>query len=90
MVIPSKGDSEMITLERAKKLTHGEILHHTVQRNADGTPQRWRVNGKVKRWKRSPDRIQVPLKHGLYAYGYLTENDLTLVCLSETDAMKGN
>ena len=71
----------MITLQQAKDLKHGDILHHTVNKNADGTPQRWRVNGMVKRWKRNPDRIQVPLKHGLYRYDYLTENDLDLVNL---------
>ena len=71
----------MITLQQAKNLKHGDILHHTVNKNSDGTPQRWRVNGMVKRWKRSPDRIQVPLKYGLYRYDYLTENDLDLVSL---------
>lgn len=79
----------MIKLERAKTLTHGEILYHIENRNADGSPQRWKVNGKPKTWKRSPERVSVPLKHGLYSYGYLTENDLFLVSLSETDAMKG-
>lgn len=34
-----------ITLEQAKRLPVGVILHHTVNKNADGTPQRWRVTG---------------------------------------------
>ena len=72
-----------ITLEQAKSLKHGDILHHEVNKNADGSPQRWRVNGMVKRWKRSPDRIQVPLKYGLYGYDYLTENDLDLVSMAD-------
>jgi hypothetical protein len=38
----------MITLEQAKQLTQGTILYHAINRNADGTPQRWRVNGKVR------------------------------------------
>lgn len=79
----------MIELERAKKLTHGEIAYHCINRNADGSPQRWRINGKVKTWKRSPDRIQIPIKYGLWGYDYITENDLHLVSLSENDAMKG-
>lgn len=33
--------------------------------------QIWRRNGKTKTWKRSPDRFEVPVKHGLYAYGYI-------------------
>jgi len=80
----------MITLEQAKNLTHGTILYHVTHRNADGSPQRWRVNGQPKTWKRSPDRVQVPIKHGLYDYDYLTESDLDLVCLDEEDASKAD
>ena len=69
----------MITLEQAKALENGQELWHTENKNADKTPQRWRVNGKVKIWKRNPGRVQVPLKHGLYSYDYLTERDLHLV-----------
>lgn len=79
----------MISLKQAKELQHGTTLYHVTNRNADGTPQRWRVNGKVKTWKRTPERVQVPLKYGLKGYDYLTENDLDLVCLTEEEAMKG-
>ena len=78
-----------ITLEQAKNLKHGDILYHIVNLNADNSPQRWKVNGKVKTWKRSPERVKVPLKYGLYQYDYLTEKDLDLVCLDESEAMKG-
>lgn len=71
----------MITLEQAKGLKHGTVLYHVNHRNSDGTPQRWRVNGNVKTWKRSPERVQVPIKFGLRSCDYLTENELTLVCL---------
>lgn len=71
----------MITLEQAKKLTSGTILYHTKNKNADGTPQRWRVNGKVKTWKRSPEKVKIPVKYGLYGFDYVTENDLDLVSL---------
>ncbi len=69
----------MITLKQAKDLRVGEILHHTMNKNADGTPQRWRVNGQVKTWKRSPDRVEVSLKHGLRDFTYLTEKILDQV-----------
>ena len=72
----------MVTLEQAKNLKHGQILYHVSQKNADGTPQRWRVNGLPKTWKRSPNRVSVPLKHGLYDYEYLTEDSLSLVNLT--------
>jgi hypothetical protein len=71
----------MITLEQAKQLKHGTILYHTVNKNADGSPQKWKVNGKVQTWKKTPEKIKVPVKYGLYSYDYLTENDLDLVCL---------
>lgn len=70
-----------ITLREAKALRPGTILHHTKNKNADGSPQRWKVNGKVKTWKTRPNDVKVPIKHGLYAYGYITENDLALVSL---------
>ena len=77
----------MITLNEAKKLKHGDTLYHVKNRNSDGTPQRWRVNGKVQTWKRNINRVKVPIKHGLYSYDYLTENDLELVCLNQDDAL---
>ena len=62
----------MITLEQAKKLQYGQVLHHV---NADKTPLRVTVKGSVKTWKRDPERIRIPLKYGLYRYGYLVNND---------------
>jgi hypothetical protein len=78
----------MITLEDAKKLQRGQVLYHVENRNSDGTAQRWRVNGMVKTWKRNPERIQVPLKHGLYSYDYLTENELDLLSLEDNTLKK--
>lgn len=72
-----------ITLQQAKELKPGQMVHTPVWTNSDGTPQRWRVNGQPKTWKRSPERVQVPLKHGLYDYGYLTENELDLFELGD-------
>ncbi len=57
-----------ITLAEAKQLRPGNILHDT-------NGKRWKVNGQVKTWKTDPNRIRVPLKHGLYAYDALTEAD---------------
>lgn len=76
----------MITLDQAKKLYHGQVLYHVNNRNSDGSPQRWRVNGQPKTWKTRPNEVQVPLKHGMYDFGYLTERELGLVCLNEQDA----
>lgn len=68
-----------ITLKQAKALRPGDILHHVQFKNADGTPQRWKVNGQVKTWKTRPDEVRIPIKHGLYSYDYLTHANLYLV-----------
>jgi hypothetical protein len=65
-----------MTLEQAKSLQFGQIIHHREFKNADKTPARYKVNGKVKTWKRSLDKVKVPLKRGLYEFGYLTESNL--------------
>lgn len=72
-----------MTLKEAKGLQIGQTLYHTIQRNADGTPERWRVNGKVKTWKRTPEAVRIPVKHGLFHYDYLTERELHLLEKSE-------
>jgi hypothetical protein len=65
-----------ITIEQAKQLTYRDELHYNSIKNSNGTCARIRINGKVKLWKRNPNRIEIPYKHGLYDYGYLTENNI--------------
>jgi len=50
------------------------FTHNTV-RNADGTPMRARRNGKTKTWKTRPGQFSIPIKHGLYDYGYITQDN---------------
>lgn len=76
----------MIKLEHAKYLKYRQVIYHVTERNADGSPQRWRVNGKVKTWKRNANAVEVPLKYGLWGYGYLNENNLDQFCLTEEEA----
>jgi hypothetical protein len=79
----------MITVKQAKQLKPGQILHHDINKNADGTCQRWRVNGQVKLWKTQPNRIYVPIKYGLKTYDKLnSQGDLDLVHL-ESDCPHG-
>ncbi len=58
-----------MTFDEAKTLAHGQVIHHLHLKNADGTPQRFRVNGKVRTWKRDPMRIEIPVKRGMYEFG---------------------
>jgi hypothetical protein len=71
-----------LTLEHAKTLRPGDIVYQKDAHNSDGTNRRWKVNGKVKTWKRDSSRIRVPIKHGLYSYDYIDESVLDK-CLVE-------
>jgi hypothetical protein len=68
----------MITLEQAKSVSLGTIFKMKFEKNADGTLVRWRVNGKVKTWKTRPNEFSIPVKHGLYDYGYITQKNIHL------------
>lgn len=61
-------------LRDAFKLNYGDVIEHKTLKNADGSRMRFRVTGAVKIWKRDKERIKVPLKHGLYDYGYLVND----------------
>lgn len=41
-----------------------------------GEARQMRLNGKVKTWKRDPDRIEVPCKYGFYSSGCWRETNL--------------
>jgi len=70
-----------ITLKQAADLRRGQIVHHSINKNSDGSCERWRVTGAPKTWKTQPWRIKVPVKHGLRDYSYITEAELSLVHL---------
>ena len=65
-----------MTLEQVKALRIGQIVYEHAALNADGTPLRWRVNGKIKLWKRTPNRVRVPVKNGLWNHAYITEYNM--------------
>ena len=54
----------MITIDQAKLLKHGDIIHHVSEKNADGTPLRARPNGRIRLWKTRPKHFSLPMKHG--------------------------
>ncbi len=61
----------------AKNLKQGQEIYHIIKKNADGvTPMKAKVTS-VKIWKRSPKRVLVKFKRGLYEYGSMDENELT-------------
>lgn len=52
----------------------------------------WRRNGRTKTWKRQPDSFSVPVKHGLYQYGHITdrEADSSIYLPSDCPICHGN
>jgi len=59
----------MITLDQIKEFSYRYIIHDSQCKN-------WRINGKTQWWKKDPYRVLVPLKFGLYNYGYLSSSNL--------------
>jgi len=74
--------SNSINPSEAKKLSLDEmkaVSGEVYIQGQCGCYCRVKVNGKPKTWKRSPERVQIPYKYGLYEYGYITERDTVLV-----------
>lgn len=46
-----------------------------------GHYKKWRVNGKVRTYKTRPGRVKLPIKHGLWEYSYITEDNCNRFCL---------
>lgn len=65
----------MVCRENVETLRYRAVLHHVSAKNADGTPLRGRVNGKVKLWKRYPQEFRLPMKYGIRTYFYITEDN---------------
>lgn len=61
-----------MTLEEGKMLSYGE---HIWFLDTKGSARRVKVNGRPQLWKRSPSRIRVPVKYGMYETGAFTEQD---------------
>lgn len=65
-----------MTIETARALKPGDMVHSTIKKNADGSPMRAMVTS-VKTWK--DGRIEVRVKHGLYDYARFSADELALI-----------
>jgi hypothetical protein len=64
-----------VTKNELFTLACGTILHHVKAINADGTPLRARVNGRMKVWKTRPNEFRLPMKYGLLTCFYITQSN---------------
>jgi hypothetical protein len=74
-----------LTLDQAKGLEYRDELYSFDYMDSTGYPSRVRVNGRPLTWKRSPERVKVPWKYGLYEYGYIEEYHLSAWFLMPSD-----
>lgn len=51
------------------------VLIHRTERNADGTPVRMKINGKMKTWKTRPGCWMLPVKYGIRDCYYIGDWD---------------
>jgi hypothetical protein len=79
--------SEKILPVDVYAVTQGQTLFCSGDNNADGTPTRARVNGKLRTWKRQPGYFELPMKHGLRDCFYITPNNASYWFVSEADAV---
>jgi hypothetical protein len=71
----------MITKEQAMTLTRFREVQSTSINpplNTHSKKRKWRVNGKCKTWKTRPLEFKLPVKYGLYNYGYITHDNCQL------------
>lgn len=80
----------MITKEIAVALHHGKTLYHVSMKNADKSALRVRVNGNCQTWKTRPAEFKLPIKHGMYQYGYITEKNGNEWTTEEPEAVTKN
>jgi hypothetical protein len=53
-------------------LTPSHVWFYTVQKDA----RQAKVNGRLRTWKRDANRIELPLKYGMYEYFVYTKDDI--------------
>jgi hypothetical protein len=70
---PKVIDIKLMPLSKVLALTPGSHVSFIA---TDGKLRTAKVNGCVKRWKRNPERFELPLKYGMYECTRFTNDDL--------------
>jgi hypothetical protein len=74
-LITSKKDMKVAVLVNRNNAMTADNFEHTTLKNRDGSPLRTRRNGKTQTWKTRPEEFRIPVKHGLYDYFNITQNN---------------
>jgi hypothetical protein len=68
-----------LTKDIAQNLRVGTLLYSRAYTRGGGKmPLRVRVNGRCKVWKTRPTQFRLPVKWGMYEYGYITDQEVSL------------
>lgn len=77
----------MITKKQAENASDfhaGKCTRHIGPRGGiTEKTETWRRNGQTKLWKTRPDHFRVPIKYGLYGYGYIDHDNANQVHVPE-------
>jgi hypothetical protein len=67
-----RSEVKEISLAGKKRLGYGSEVYLP---STCGHLVRVKINGKPKTWVRSPNKVEVPFKYGLYEHGYIRASD---------------
>ena len=68
-----EGNFRPMTFQEARALSYGNHIWFV---GARGDARRVKVNGRPRTWVRSPDRIEIPVKYGMYEFAIFNERDI--------------
>lgn len=84
-----KGADKELTVRNpidiAEMIEHCSKHSHIWFLSTDGTARNAKVNGVVRTWKHNPNRVEVPVKYGLYEYDTFYAYDINRILIPATD-----
>jgi hypothetical protein len=64
-----------MTLDEVKSLNASPVTHIWF-RSVQGDARRAKLNGRVRTWKRDANRVEIPVKYGMYEYATFYTRDV--------------
>ena len=66
---------DIVTRENCERFNHFYFVN---KGNGKAVVMHWRRNGKTKLWKTRPNEFKIPVKYGMYDYGYITHEMINI------------